>query len=88
MNLGIVRIFRIALGPTSKSSPDTSGASIATGHARSRSCSRIWNHCAKPNRKLKRRRLNPAITLKWLQEHTPNLPVSFDGLRKVGLPEE
>ena len=34
------------------------------------------------------RRLNPAITLKWLQEHTPNLPVSFDGLRKVGLPEE
>ena len=34
------------------------------------------------------RRLNPAITLKWLKEHTPNLPVSFDGLRKAGLPGE
>jgi adenylate cyclase len=34
------------------------------------------------------RRLNPAITIKWLKEHTPNLPVSFDGLRKAGLPEE
>ena len=34
------------------------------------------------------RRLNPAITLKWLKEHTPNLPASFDGLRKAGLPEE
>jgi len=34
------------------------------------------------------RRLNPAITLKWLKEHTPNLPVSFEGLRKAGLPEE
>ncbi len=29
------------------------------------------------------RRLNPSITIKWLKEHTPNLPVSFDGLRKV-----
>jgi tetratricopeptide (TPR) repeat protein len=34
------------------------------------------------------RRLNPAITVKWLKEHTPNLPVSFDGLRKAGLAEE
>jgi hypothetical protein len=34
------------------------------------------------------RRLNPAITIKWLKEHTPNLPASFDGLRKAGLPEE
>jgi adenylate cyclase len=33
-------------------------------------------------------RLNPAITVKWLKEHTPNLPVSFDGLRKAGLSEE
>jgi adenylate cyclase len=34
------------------------------------------------------RRLNPATTLKWLKEHTPNLPASFEGLRKAGLPEE
>jgi adenylate cyclase len=34
------------------------------------------------------RRLNPAITIKWLKEHTPNLPASFDGLRKAGLPEQ
>ena len=34
------------------------------------------------------RRLNPAITIKWLKEHTPNLPASFDRLRKAGLPEE
>ena len=34
------------------------------------------------------RRLNPAITVKWMQQHTPNLPVVFDGLRKAGLPEE
>ena len=34
------------------------------------------------------RRLNPAITVKWLKEHTPNLPASFDGLRKAGLSEE
>ncbi len=34
------------------------------------------------------RRLNPEITIKWLKEHTPNLPASFDGLRKAGLPEE
>jgi tetratricopeptide (TPR) repeat protein len=34
------------------------------------------------------RRLNPAITVKWMKEHTPNLPAVFDGLRKTGLPEE
>ena len=34
------------------------------------------------------RRLNPAITVKWMKEHTPNLPAVFDGLRKVGLAEE
>ena len=34
------------------------------------------------------RRLNPAITVKWMIEHTPNLPAVFDGLRKAGLPEE
>ena len=34
------------------------------------------------------RRLNPAITVKWMKEHTPNLPPVFDGLRKAGLPEE
>ena len=35
------------------------------------------------------RRLNPAITIKWLKEHTPNHSGRlFDGLRKAGLPEE
>jgi hypothetical protein len=34
------------------------------------------------------RHLNPAITIKWMKEHTPNLPAVFDGLRKAGLPEE
>ena len=34
------------------------------------------------------RRLNPAITVKWMKEHTPNLPAVFDGPRKAGLPEE
>jgi adenylate cyclase len=34
------------------------------------------------------RRLNPAITIKWMKEHTPNLPAVFDGLRKAGLAEE
>ena len=32
------------------------------------------------------RRLNPAITVKWMKEHAPNLPAVFDGLRKAGLP--
>jgi len=34
------------------------------------------------------RRLNAAITVKWLKEHTPYLPAVLDGLRKTGLPEE
>jgi adenylate cyclase len=34
------------------------------------------------------RRLNPAITVNWMKEHTPNLPAVFEGLRKAGLPEE
>jgi tetratricopeptide (TPR) repeat protein len=34
------------------------------------------------------RRLNRAITVKWMKEHTPNLPAVFDGLRKAELPEE
>jgi TolB-like protein len=34
------------------------------------------------------RRLNPGITLKWMKEHSPNLPAVYDGLRKAGLPEE
>ena len=34
------------------------------------------------------RRLNPAITVKWMKEHTPNLPAVFDGLSKAGLAEE
>jgi hypothetical protein len=33
-------------------------------------------------------RLNPAISVKWMKEHSPNLPAVFEGLRKVGLPEE
>jgi tetratricopeptide (TPR) repeat protein len=34
------------------------------------------------------RRVNPAITVNWLKEHTPYLPAVLDGLRKAGLPEE
>jgi TolB-like protein/Flp pilus assembly protein TadD len=34
------------------------------------------------------RRLNPEITIKWMKEHTPNLPAVFDGLHKAGLPDE
>jgi adenylate cyclase len=34
------------------------------------------------------RRLNPNLTVKWMMEHTPNLPAVFDGVRKAGLPEE
>jgi hypothetical protein len=33
-------------------------------------------------------RANPEITIKWMKEHTPNLPAVFDGLRKAGMPEE
>jgi len=34
------------------------------------------------------RRLNPKLTVKWMMEHTPNLPALFGGVRKAGLPEE
>jgi adenylate cyclase len=34
------------------------------------------------------RQLNPKLTVKWMIEHTPNLPAVFDGVRKAGLPEE
>ena len=34
------------------------------------------------------RRLNPAITIKWMKEHTPNLPAAFNGLRKARIPED
>jgi adenylate cyclase len=34
------------------------------------------------------RRIFPKLTVKWMIEHTPNLPAVFDGLRKAGLPEE
>jgi adenylate cyclase len=32
--------------------------------------------------------LNPKLTIKWLADHAPNVPVLFDGLRKAGLAEE
>jgi hypothetical protein len=34
------------------------------------------------------RRLNPKLTVKWMMEHTPNLPAVLDGVRKAGLSEE
>jgi TolB-like protein/class 3 adenylate cyclase len=34
------------------------------------------------------RRRNPELTVRWMKEHTPNLPAVFDGLRKAGLAEE
>jgi adenylate cyclase len=34
------------------------------------------------------RHLNPKLTLRWLKEHSPNLPAVSDGLREAGLPEE
>jgi hypothetical protein len=34
------------------------------------------------------RHLNPAITVKWMKEHTLNLPAVFEGVHKAGLPEE
>jgi adenylate cyclase len=34
------------------------------------------------------RRLNPAITIRWMKEHTPSPAAVLDGLRKAGLPEE
>jgi hypothetical protein len=34
------------------------------------------------------RRLNPNLTVKWLTNHAPNLPLLFEGVRKAGLAEE
>ena len=34
------------------------------------------------------RRLNPQLTLKWLQTHSLSIPPLLEGLRKAGLPEE
>ncbi|HEY1454294.1 MAG TPA: FlgO family outer membrane protein [Roseiarcus sp.] len=34
------------------------------------------------------RRLNPNLTVKWMMDHTPNLPAVFEGVRKAGMPEE
>jgi adenylate cyclase len=34
------------------------------------------------------RRLNPRLSVRWLTEHRPVLEPAFDGLRKVGLPDE
>ena len=34
------------------------------------------------------RRLNPKLTVKWLQSVGPSIPALYDGLRKAGLPEE
>jgi hypothetical protein len=33
------------------------------------------------------RRLNPNLTVKYVIEHSPNLPKMFGGVRKAGLPE-
>ena len=33
------------------------------------------------------RRLNPQLTLKWLQSHSFSIPPLLEGLRKAGLPE-
>jgi adenylate cyclase len=34
------------------------------------------------------RRVNPKLTIKWLQRVAPNIPLWFEGLRKAGLPED
>jgi len=34
------------------------------------------------------RRLNPVVTIKWMEERPPNLSAMLDGLRKAGMPEE
>ncbi len=34
------------------------------------------------------RRLNPKLTVKWLQTVAPPLPLLFEGVRKAGLPED
>ena len=33
-------------------------------------------------------RLNPMLTLKWVQTHSQSIPPLLEGLRKAGLPEE
>jgi hypothetical protein len=33
------------------------------------------------------RRLNPKLSVKWLNDHKPILQPAFDALRKAGLPE-
>ena len=34
------------------------------------------------------RRLNPKLTLKWLQTNSQSIPPLLEGLRKAGLTEE
>jgi adenylate cyclase len=34
------------------------------------------------------RRLNPALTIKWVKGHAEDIPIRLDALRKAGLPEE
>ncbi len=34
------------------------------------------------------RRINPKLTIKWLIAHQSPRPITFEALRKVGLPEE
>jgi adenylate cyclase len=34
------------------------------------------------------RRLNPSLTVKWYVEHTMDLPLRTEGMRKAGLPED
>ena len=34
------------------------------------------------------RRINPSLTVKWYAEHTMDIPIRSEGLRKAGLPEE
>jgi adenylate cyclase len=34
------------------------------------------------------RRLNPELTLKWLQTHSQSIPALLEGLREAGLPED
>jgi hypothetical protein len=33
------------------------------------------------------RRIIPAVTIKWMKEHPPNLSAVLDGLRKARLPK-
>jgi hypothetical protein len=34
------------------------------------------------------RRLNPELTIRWLQTHSLDMPELLEGLRKAGLPEQ